>query len=78
MSTMVQIRNVPDELHRELKARAARAGMTLSDYLLEELRDLAVRPTMREWMAGAAGFEPVDVSETPSEAIHAERHRAPL
>lgn len=51
MSKMVQIRNVPDELHRTLKARAAEAGLSLSDYLLSELRDAAERPTpeqMRE------------------------------
>ncbi len=40
MSKMIQIRNVPDELHGELKARAARAGQTLSDFLLAELRHL--------------------------------------
>jgi predicted nucleic acid-binding protein len=38
MSKLIQIRNVPDELHRTLKARAAKAGMTLSDYLLYEKR----------------------------------------
>jgi antitoxin FitA len=37
MSRMIQIRNVPEELHRELKSRAARAGMTLTDYLLREI-----------------------------------------
>ncbi len=76
MSHMIQIRNVPDDLHRDLKARAARAGMTLSDYLLAELRQLAVRPTMREWLEQATAWEPVEVSETPSEALRAERDRA--
>ena len=46
---MIRIRNVPEELHRDLKVRAARSGMTLSDFLLAELRSLSVRPTMREW-----------------------------
>ena len=41
MSTMIQIRNVPDALHRRLKSRAALAGMSLSDYLLSEIRDVA-------------------------------------
>lgn len=76
MPTMIQIRNVPDELHRELKARAARSGMTLSDFLLAELRMLAVRPTMGEWLDQAARFEPVEVAESPAEAIAAERRRA--
>ena len=44
MSTMIQIRNVPDALHRRLKARAALAGMSLSDYLLSEIREVAERP----------------------------------
>ena len=50
MSVMVQIRNVPDEL-RTLKARAAFAGRTLSDYLLEELERLASRPTREDMIA---------------------------
>jgi len=75
MSTMVQIRNVPDELHRELKARAAHAGMTLSDYLLEQLRDLALRPTMREWALQARGLPPVAVSQRPAEVLRQERDR---
>ena len=45
---MVQIRNVPDELHRELKARAALAGMSVSEYLLQELRRSLERPTRDE------------------------------
>jgi antitoxin FitA len=75
MSSMIQIRNVPDELHRELKARAARTGMTLSDYLLAELRALAVRPTMQEWLARSEGWEPVEVGEPPAAALAAERGR---
>ncbi len=46
MSKMVQIRNVPNELHRRLKSRAALAGMTLSDYLLHEIRRMAERPSV--------------------------------
>jgi hypothetical protein len=75
MSSMIQIRNVPDELHRELKARAARTGMTLSDYLLAELRALAVRPTMQEWLARSESWEPVEVGEPPVIALSAERDR---
>jgi plasmid stability protein len=53
---MIQIRNVPDALHRQLKSRAALAGMSLSDYLLNEIRQVAERPTLDElrtvWTAG--------------------------
>lgn len=45
---MIQVRNVPDALHRSLKARAAMAGMSLSDYLLAEIREIAERPTLLE------------------------------
>src|SRR3989442_1935880 len=48
MSKMIQIRNVPDDLHRQLKARAALEGLSLSDYLLLEVRRVAERPTVSE------------------------------
>lgn len=48
MSKVIQVRNVPDGLHRTLKARAALAGMSLSDYLLAEICQLAARPTLAE------------------------------
>lgn len=51
MPTMIQIRNVPDTLHRRLKSRAALAGMSLSDYLLGEIREVAQRPTIEELRA---------------------------
>jgi antitoxin FitA len=51
MSKMVQVRNVPDTLHRKLKARAAMAGQSLSDYLLTELGRIAARPTREEMLA---------------------------
>jgi len=72
---MIQIRNVPDELHRDLKVRAAHAGMTLSDFLLGELRALAVRPTMHEWLDRSSTWAPVEVSESPADAVAAERGR---
>lgn len=51
MSRMVQIRNVPEALHRKLKVRAADSGQTLSDYLLAELERLAARPTREEMLS---------------------------
>lgn len=70
---MIQIRNVPDPLHRELKARAARAGMTLSDYLLDVVRTAAARPEPSDLVARVRERSPVYVSETPAEAVRAER-----
>ena len=48
MSKMIQVRNVPDSVHRTLKAQAALAGMSLSDFLLAELRNVAERPSLAE------------------------------
>ncbi|HEX5852260.1 MAG TPA: hypothetical protein VFY36_04130 [Solirubrobacteraceae bacterium] len=76
MSSMIQIRNVPDALHRDLKVRAARTGMTLSDYLLDELRALAVRPTMQEWLARSETWGQVETGESPAEVLAAERGRS--
>jgi plasmid stability protein len=73
MSKMIQIRNVPDPLHRELKARAARAGMSLSDYLLGIVRRAAERATPDEMRERLAGREPVGPAEPPAEAVRAER-----
>ena len=76
MGTMVQIRNVPDALHRRLKSRAALAGMSLSDYLLSEIRQVAERPTLdelRERLHSRAATAP---SVPPAEAVRAERDRA--
>jgi antitoxin FitA len=72
---MIQIRNVSDELHRRLKSRAALAGMSLSDYLLNEIRDLAERPTLEELRARLEQRSPVNPSVAPAEAVRAERDR---
>jgi plasmid stability protein len=60
---MIQIRNVPDELHRTLKMRAAQAGMTLSGYLLSEIVQIAARPTLAEMMERLRRREPVELDE---------------
>lgn len=75
MSTMVQIRNVPEPLHRELKSRAALAGMSLSDYLLNELRRVASQPTIAELRARMDRRSPIEPTIPPSEAVRAERDR---
>ena len=48
MSKMIQVRNVPDDVHRTLKVRAASAGMSLSDYVKRDLEEAAARPTLEE------------------------------
>src|SRR5437588_3652826 len=73
MSRMVQIRNVPDTLHRRLKSRAALAGMSLSDYLLNELREMAERPTLEELQARLQSRSRITPALAPAEAGRAER-----
>jgi antitoxin FitA len=73
MARMIQVRNVPDTLHRTLKSRAALAGMSLSDYLLNELRLIAERPTMEEMRRRLHQLEPVVLPESAADAVRAER-----
>lgn len=76
MTAMIQIRNVPDTLHRRLKARAALAGMSLSDYLLGEIRQVAERPTVDELRARLRSRTETMPSVAPADAVRAERDRA--
>lgn len=75
MTAMIQIRNVPDALHRRLKSRAALAGMSLSDYLLSEIRHVAERPTIDELRARLEQRPGVTPSVGPADAVRAERDR---
>jgi len=75
MATMVQIRNVPADLHRELKARAALEGLSLSDYLLREIRQVLERPTIEELRKRLADRQPVRARPAPAAAVRAERTR---
>lgn len=73
MAKMIQLRNVPDDLHRKLKARAAAAGMSLSDYLLREVRKLADRPTLEELLERLKRRSAPRLRESPADAVRAER-----
>ena len=75
MTAMIQIRNVPDALHRRLKSRAALAGMSLSDYLLSEIRQVAERPTLDELRARLERRPGMTPSVSLVQAIRAERDR---
>ncbi len=76
MSKMVQIRNVPDALHRTLKTRAAGAGQTLSDYLLAEMERLAARPTREEMLARLHGRRRVTLKTSAAAIVREERESA--
>ncbi len=75
MSKMIQIRNVPDQLHRTLKVRAASSGMSLSDYLLVEVRQVAERPTLDEFRHRLNSRPPSDPRPFPADEIRRERER---
>lgn len=73
MSKMIQIRNVSEAAHRTLKARAAAAGMSLSDFLKRDLEEAAARPSLAEIDArvrarGASGLRTDTVTEALREA----------
>lgn len=72
---ILQVRNVPDHVHRTLKARAALAGTSLFELVLAELRKSAERPTRAELLARIAARPKADVEPSPGEALRAERER---
>ncbi len=73
MSKMIQVRNVPDALHRGLKARAAMAGMSLSDYLLAELKEIAEKPTLAELRERLHRRKPVSAPLDSARLVREER-----
>jgi plasmid stability protein len=75
MARVIQIRHVPDNVHRKLKARAALAGMSLSDYLLAEIRRSLERPTQAEMLQRLAGRRPARLPQSAASLVRAERDR---
>ena len=73
MPKMIQLRHVPDSLHRELKARAALAGLPLSDFLIREVRRIAQRPTSEEIRRRLTSRPSVTPRVSPARAVRAER-----
>ncbi len=73
MSTMIQIRNVPEEVHRAAKARAALEGRTLSDFALAALQKAVARPTVDEISARVRLLEPIEGAPPAADLVRAER-----
>jgi antitoxin FitA len=69
MSKMIQVRDVPDAVHSTLKSRAAKEGMSLSDFIKRELEQIAQRPTMREWLERTQQLKPIRSSKSPTQII---------
>jgi plasmid stability protein len=76
MSKMIQIRNVPDEVHKALKIRATKEGMSLSDFLRREVTKVAGTLTVQEVLERARRRGPVELDEDPAETIR--KLRGPL
>ena len=73
MSKSIQVRDVPERVHRRLKARAAEEGRTLSELVREQLTELAARPTLGEMLERLREREPADPGETSAAAVRAGR-----
>jgi antitoxin FitA len=73
MPKTIQLRSVPDKLHRRLKSKAALEGLSLSDFLLREIEDVAERPTMKELAERIASRTPVKYKRSPVEILREER-----
>ena len=69
MSKMIQVRDVPESVHGTLKSRAAREGMSLSDFIKRELERVAERPTMLEWLERARQAKPIPSRRTAAQVI---------
>lgn len=66
---MLQIKDVPDDVHRTLKARAAMAGTSLTEYARTMLEQAARRPSREELAAELSGIEPVELGESAEQAL---------
>lgn len=69
MSKMIQVRDVPESVHTTLKSRAAREGMSLSDFIKRELERVAERPTMQEWLERTQNTKAIPSKRTPAQVI---------
>ena len=73
MPKMLQVRNVPDALHRRLKVRAASNGETLTEYVLEILTRADREPTIEEWLASLRALPATRLSVSPGDVIRKAR-----
>ena len=76
MSVMIQIRNVPDPVHRALKIRSALCGKSLSDLILDELKVMVTLPSMEELQQRLQQAESFNMTTSSADIIRMERDRA--
>jgi len=75
MPNTIQLRNVPDTLHRKLKMRAAMQGTSLSEYLGKEIKLIDQRTALQETLAEIAKLPPVRWGEPVAKTIRKLRDR---
>ena len=74
MSRVIHVKNVPDDVHRTLKARAAREGMSLSDFIRKQLQKSIERPTMLEWLDRVGRRKPIPTKRSAAQVLRELRH----
>ena len=73
VSKMIQVRDVPEEVHRTLKARAPREGLSLSGFINKELERTVEQPTMREWLEGTQQAKRIPAKRSAAQIVRAQR-----
>lgn len=73
MAKMLQVRNVPDDVHRRLKSRAALAGTSMSEYVLREVERSLEKPTRAELFARIARLRPIKLTPPAKDILRNER-----
>lgn len=73
MSSMIQIRNVPEEIHRRAKSRAAMCGLTMSEYILRELKKALECPTREEILQRLATRQQISLPQSAADLVREER-----
>jgi antitoxin FitA len=69
MGKMIQVRDVPESVHATSKSRAAREGMSLSDFIKRELERVTERPSMRKWLERTREAKPIPGKRTAAEIV---------
>ena len=72
---MIQVRNVPESLHRRLKTRAASEGVSMSHYILREIERALERPSRRELLQAIQAQPEGELDQAPADVLHEERGR---
>ena len=68
----VQVKHIPDDVHEQLRTRAAQQGTTISEYVLELIRNDLRRPSRQEWLARVAALPPLDIDDDEVQRIRDE------